>query len=240
MANTPTNLTSGSDEDGGSTATTASITPTANALVLLSVMSRTGITTDPNQPTATGNGLTWVAVNSVVYDNTSSSRKRLTLFRALGASPTSGAISIDFGGQAQTNVIWAVDQITAIDASGTNGSAAVVQSAVNSEPTGDGGLLTITLAAFGNFKNTTYGVWTGDEVSGTLSAEAGYTELYISQNISSQKYLTDWKGSNDTTPSATFPDFSGSSTGGIAIELKTVDPSITGIASVTGISTITL
>lgn len=219
MANSLTNLTSGSDQDGNSTAVTASITPTANNLVLLSVMSRTGISTDPVQPTATGNGLTWVVVNSVVYDTTGASRKRITLFRAMGASPSAGAVSIDFGGQNQTHVIFVVDQAAGTDTSGTNGSGAVVQSAVNSEPGGDGGDLTITLAAFGNANNSTYGVFTGDDIPGAPSPEAGYTALFSSASIASQTYLSEWIVSNDTTPTATFNSNPTQSTGGIAIEI---------------------
>jgi hypothetical protein len=106
MAVAASNITSGRDTDGNSTATTASVTPVANRLYLLTVTSRTNITTDPNIPTVTGNSLTWVSINSVVYDTTGASRRRVTLFRALGASPSSGTISVDFGGQNQTHVSW--------------------------------------------------------------------------------------------------------------------------------------
>ncbi len=125
MAVAISNLTTGSDSDGGSGSTTASVAPSAYSLILLTVMSRTGITVNPNQPTVTGNGLTWVAIGSTVFDSTSSSRRRVTLFRALGAGPTSGAITIDFGGQAQTDVTWVVDEASGVDTSGTNGSGAI-------------------------------------------------------------------------------------------------------------------
>src|SRR5438045_278206 len=127
MAVATTNITSGNTTNATSAATT-SITPVANRLYLMNVISRTAITTDPNQPTATGAGLTWVVEKSVVYDNTGASRKRLTVFRALGPSPSAGALTIDFGAQTQTNIAWIIDEFTGADTSGTNGSGAVVQS----------------------------------------------------------------------------------------------------------------
>ena len=73
---------------------TASHTPAPNTLQLLEVVARTNISVDTVQPTVTGNGLTWVLVNDIVYDTTSSSRKRLSVFRAMGSSPSTGACTI--------------------------------------------------------------------------------------------------------------------------------------------------
>ena len=176
MAVSIANKTSGLDEDGGSSSTTASTTPASNKLQLLLVASRTGITANPNQPTATGNSLTWVAIASVIYDSTSSSRRRVTLFRALGASPTAGAITIDFNGQNQTDVVWILDEATGMDTSGTNGSGAIVQSATNVDEGGSATALTVTLAAFGSVDNGTYGGfgWDGDP---TATAGTGFTEI---------------------------------------------------------------
>jgi len=114
-----TNLTTGTDTDGNSSASTASVSPSANKLELLTVSSMTNISADPNQPTISGNGLTWVAVSSTIYDTTSSSRRRVTLFRASGQGPTTGALSISFGGQNQTDVAWVLDEATNVDSSGT-------------------------------------------------------------------------------------------------------------------------
>ena len=145
----------GSATDATSYAT-ASVTPAANALILASFATRTGITADPNTPTLTGCGLTWEVVQSVVYDNTSSSRRRLTTFRAMGSSPSTGALTFDCGGQTQTGAVWSIDQFTNVDTSGTNGSGAVVQSAQSAILDNSGTpatSLTVTLGAFSSPNN---------------------------------------------------------------------------------------
>lgn len=219
MAISATNLTSGSDTDGNSTASTASVSPSSNKLQLLSVSSRTGITADPNQPTATGNGLTWVVVNSIVYDTTSSSRRRITVLRAMGASPSSGAIAIDFGGQNQTAVDWVLDEYTGMDTSGTNGSGAIVQSATNKDESGTATSLTVTLSAFGSTANATYGTFSAD-VSGTYVAGTGFIiSAQLNASTTDLSIATEFRNDNDTTVNIT--DASGwGSVGGIAVEIK--------------------
>lgn len=235
MAVTISNLTSGNDTDGGSSSTTASVTPGSNKLELLSVSSRTNITADPNQPTVTGNGLTWVAINSIVYDTTSASRKRITLFRAMGASPSTGAITIDFGGQAQTDVVWSLDEASGIDTGGTNGSAASVQSATAKDETGSATSLTVTLAAFADAGNATFGAICVDNNS-AASVGSGFTQLAV-PTTTNQRLISEWKATNDTGVDASF----GTSglIGGVAIEIKaaagvtdvTVSPSVLSVAS---------
>jgi hypothetical protein len=219
MAVAASNITSGRDTDGNSTATTASVTPVANRLYLLTVTSRTNITTDPNIPTVTGNSLTWVSINSVVYDTTGASRRRVTLFRALGASPSSGTISVDFGGQNQTHVSWVLDECTGMDTSGTDGSGAIVQSATNKDETGTNTTFTVTLSAFSDSNNATY--CSKGDVDSTLthSAGSGFTLLGSEQGGTNDITThTEFKASNDTTA-----DWSASNfifPGGVAIEIK--------------------
>src|SRR3990167_11448563 len=120
----PTNLTAGGSNTAATSYTTASITPSANALILASVESNADPDA-PNTPTLTGNGLTWVEVVTRL-DGTA----RMTLFRAMGSAPSAGAITIDFAGQSQANgSTWIVTEFSGADTSGTNGSAAVIQGA---------------------------------------------------------------------------------------------------------------
>jgi len=218
MAIVVTSLTNGTDTDGNSTSTTASITIPANCLATLRVNSRTGITADPNQPTATSTGATWVAINSVVYDSTSSSRKRLTVLRTMVASNQTGAITIDFGGQNQTDVEWSVETTDAtVDTGGTNGSGAVVQSATNTDA--DGGACTVTLAAFGSTNNATMGFFANDSGTGTMTVGSGFAALGVNAGATLTGG-TEWKNSNDTSVDATFDAVVGATTGGIAIEVK--------------------
>lgn len=226
MAVSIANITSGFDEDGGSSSTTASYTPTANKLQLLTVASRTGISTDPNQPTVTGDGLTWVVINSIVYDTSSSSRRRVTLFRALGSSPSAGVLTIDFGGQAQTDVTWIVDETTGMDTSGTDGSGAIVQSVTGKDESGTATSLTITLAAFGSTDNATYGSF-GWDGSPTQTAGTGFTEIDEQHDsVSDVACGTEFRADNDTSVDASYS--SAVLVGGIAIEIKA--------ASVAGVS----
>jgi len=223
MAISFANKTSGTDIDGNSTAVTASQTPAANKLQLLRVSSRTGITANPNQPTATGNGLTWVVDTngSVVYDTASSSRKRITVLRAMGASPTTGAITIDFGGQNQTSVEWSLEEVTLMDTSGANGAGAIVQVVNNiNEATPNPNILVVTLAAFASVNNATYGAFSFDDTGAdTLSPGSGFTQLGSTTDTGEILGLSEWRADNDTSVDASNSGLS-PHIGGIAIEIK--------------------
>lgn len=210
----------GNTSGSGTSATTASITATANRLYLLTVWTRTGITANPNQPTASGGGLgTWDVIASVVYDDSSSSRKRVTLFRALSASPGAGAaIAIDEAGQTQTSFGWIVDEVTGIDTSGTNGSGAIVQSATNIDSSATTASLTVTLAAFGSANNATYGSF-AEGGNGTWTQGSGFTKIgNVTTTGDTMNGITEFLASNDTTVDAT--DSTNSELGGIGIEIK--------------------
>src|SRR5438132_12326875 len=117
MAIVNTNLTSGGNGSGFSNSdNTASIAPSANQLVLAWVAHDVTSGT-PNTPTLTGCSLTWVLVATAVSGIT-----RISLFRALGAAPTTGAVTIDFGGQTQNEEHWSISQFAGVNTGGTNGS----------------------------------------------------------------------------------------------------------------------
>lgn len=220
MAVSVVNLTSGGDADGTSSSTTASVSPSANKLELITVTSRTNISANPNIPTLTGNGLTWEQVNTVLWDTAGGSRKRVTMFRAMGALPSSGTITIDFDGQAQTHVAWVLDEFTNMDTTGTDGSGAIVQSAVNADTTGGATSLTVTLGAFSSANNATYGGFT----------EGNNVELTPGTNFSGIGYGTSgvvtvttiFYDANDTTVDAS--EALPSELGGIAVEIKDATP----------------
>ncbi len=218
MAVSIINLDSAQTLPNASSQATNSISPAVNNLLIVSVMSRTVISTAPNQPTASGNNLTWVVVNTVNYDIQGSSRKRLTLFRAMGSNPSSGAITFDFGGQTQTDVCYSIEQASGIDTSGTNGSGAIIQSATNLSDQGGGGLFTVNLVSFSNINNATFGVFTDDVGGSSATLGSGFSQL--SQTNTNQCFLAEWKSSNDTTVDATLPTGSLANSGGIAIEIK--------------------
>lgn len=211
MAIVGSNLTSGTDVSGGTTSTTASITPTANNLLLLSVTSRTNITANPNAPIVTGNGLTWTQIVSILWDSTSSSRKLLTMYQALGAAPTTGTVSMSFALQAQTDVNWSIDQF-----SGINTTTPIVQSASNKDETVTSNTLTVTLAAFASGSNAAYGAITADNISGVTSIGAGFTQLSKTASTNLEM-VAEYQPTSSTTVTATFA--TNAMLGGVAVEI---------------------
>ena len=164
---TVTSLTSGADTTDADSYVTASISPTGNRLLLLCVVN-TG--TVAASPTATGNGLTWVTVNNQTWGVTN----QTSILRAMGASPSSGAVTIDFAGNTRTGTAWSITQFANVDTSGTDGSGAVVQSNGGSEVLST--TAGITLNAFGSPDNIAYGCL-GIGVQENITPGAGFTEV---------------------------------------------------------------
>lgn len=216
MALTATNLTTGSSASNGPW-TTASITPPSNSLILLTVTIRNGSSVNPTTPSVSGNGLTWTLINSKVFDTAGTSRKTIFLFRAMGGSPSAGTVTITQA-ETETNANWIIDSIPGADISGSNGSGAVVQSAVNSDETGSAAGLTVTLAAFTSTNNATYGAFVND-VPNVWTAGSGFAQVGAS-NAATMDAFTEFKSSNDTSVDGTFTNVAGVTTGGIAIEIK--------------------
>jgi hypothetical protein len=120
---TPTLLVKGDDTTARTTAPgyqTTSITPTANAAVVLAVVSGT------NQPvtSVTGCGLTWTIMDNQPFNATN---HRLTWVRGIGASPTAGIVEINFASGAASGASWMIVQTTGAATGGTDGSAAYAQ-----------------------------------------------------------------------------------------------------------------
>lgn len=220
-----TNLLSNGSATDASSYATASITPSANRLYLATVSSRTGITVNPNQPTLTGAGLTWDVVDTVVYDDTSSSRRRLTTFRAMG-SGSAGALTFDFGGQTQTSADWVVDELQNVDTSGSNGAGAIVQHVTNFDDTGTATTLTTTLAAFSSSSNATYGAAGFGNPPNASTAGSGFTKLGdFQEGEGGSRVTSEFKATNDTTVDMSFA--AGGEIGIIALEIKVFTPTFT-------------
>lgn len=222
MTITQASLTSGSDLAGGTTAVTASISPTADRLVLLSIVAGFTPTTNAAVPTSvSGAGLTFALVNSEV-DTTNGIIH--ALYRALSASPSSGAVTATFA-----NTIswarWNVWEHGGVDTGGGNGSAAVVQSAKALDATVSVSTLTATLSAFGSATNGAAASHFWANFTGapeTATVDTGWTEIYdggdtdtgpVSFAVQSQ-----WRASSDTSAAVTW-----SGTGylsSIAVEIK--------------------
>lgn len=194
MALACTNLTNGSSITDGTSYATASVTPTSNALVLLSVTLRRSAGT-PTTPTVSGCGLTWVEV--VSQASSGGANRKISIFRAMGSSPSSGAITITCS-ETQTEASWSVDQFTGTDTSGTNGSGAIVQSGSSN----DGGVAatscTLTLSAFGSTANMAYGAKTTTANVATTPG-SGFTELSdVQTSESGTGFQTQYKVNDNT------------------------------------------
>jgi len=221
MAVSFTNLTKGGNDSAATSFTTASITPASNNLILVEVMSRRDDSTEPTAPSLSGCGLTWEKIEEIYFDTTGTSRRKLSSFRGLGASPTSGTITINFGSESQTDCGWVVDQASGIDTSGTNGSGAIVQSAKAKDESVTNTTITATLAAFSSTDNATYGVYSESDSSHRITPGSGFTELAEANDgtpFFGGIVQTQWKSTNDTSV-----DWTSSGTiqaGVIAIEIK--------------------
>ena len=210
-------LAGSSSSTDATTYTTASISPSSRKLILAVIM--TTKATLPDVPTLAGCGLTWVQVATALFNNIATPLNRITVFRAMstGATPTPGTLVFSFGGATQTGGNWSVSEFDHVDLTGTNGSGAVVQSVTNNANAATS--LTVTLAAFGNAANATFGVH-GIDANNTFNVEAGYTEISDAGTATPVSDMqVEWKNSNDTSVTA---DNGAASVdwGGIALEIK--------------------
>jgi len=237
MAITQSPLTTGGSFTDLNEHTSASVSPTANRLVLLAVVSSPTVDVpDPPSPTVVGNGLTWDKILDVNFSpETSNFLSNIALFRAMGASPSAGGIVMTWP-TTQTGASWAVSEFDGIDTSGTNGSGAIVQSASNTGTTETS--LTVTLSAFGSANNATYGTF-GSEASGsrTFTPGSGFTEIHDQAGGFKQCVQTEWRADNDTTVDVTI-SAAARGIAGIAIEIKAASgasdtPINPGVASLT-------
>lgn len=171
MAITAATLTSAGITTDGTTFTTASITPGANRLVLASVFGRVASGTTPT-PTLSGNGLTWVLMGQTA---TGAATRICCLYRAMGAAPTAGAVTITVSA-AWDGAIWQISEFTGVDTSGTNGSGAIVAgSFVNFKSPSTVTSVSVALGATVSAGNAAYGA-VGISINTALTAGTGWTD----------------------------------------------------------------
>lgn len=221
MAITHTALTSGSDATNQTSKATASISPAGNELIEVAfcVGFFSQVADPPPTPTVTGNGITYALVAKVGFWYTGADvYMGQYLFRGMAASPTTGAITIDFGSTTMDSIAWSVSSKAGVDTGGTNGSAAIVQAVTGYA---DGNTTkTLTLAAFGSANNATAGYFGAGGVgtdSKTWTPGTGFTEIH--DTGTEYAYIgTQWRNDNDTSV-----DMTASATtniGAIAVEIK--------------------
>jgi adhesin/invasin len=213
---THTLLTAGNNTVNQQIYTTPPISPAANALITVAVMTQRS-TGAPASLTVTGGGMTsWTQVASLTFDNGTLPLRRLTLFRALSAAPGSGPLTITSSANV-SNVQWTVSQWSGVDLSGVNGSGAIAQ--IGSTRADGVTSLTLALGAFSHTNNVAYGVFGVNRNVPVISPGAGFNE--ISENASGETTPGDleaeWRA-NDNTIDASWPlSLNG---GALGVEIK--------------------
>ncbi len=199
---THTLLTAGNDPANVGVYNTASISPAANALVTIAVVGHRSSAAAAS-PTVTGGGMSsWVEVATVTFSTVATPLKRMSIFRAMSASPGSGPITITFPAT-ESNASWIVSQWTGVSTTGTNGSGAIAQALTNQAD----GVTSIgaTLAALGSPNNVAYGVVGTSGTAIGINPGAGFTEISEQKpNESPNGILEALFAANQTTPSASW------------------------------------
>ena len=212
---TQTLLTAGNNLTNQKVYTTAAIAPAPNSLITVAVLGHNS-TTAPPSPTLTGGGMAaWTVVASIPLDAIATPHKRLTIYRALSATPGSGPLTITWSASV-SNCQWIVSQWDNVDPSGTNGAGAVIQSSSTSGDATNG--LTLSLAAFADPGDVAYGAFAVNKNALAVTAGSGFTE--IAQQPSAESPNADLQAewaTNDNTIDASWTSLNAA---GIGVEIK--------------------
>jgi hypothetical protein len=171
-----TRLTSGNNAANQAVYTTASIAPAPNALVTIAVLGHRQTSGVLASPTVAGGGMSaWTVVATIDFDTVATmTHKRLTVYRAMGAAPGSGPITITWSANV-SNCQWIVSQWTGVDATGANGSTAIVQAVSNRGDQVSG--LGAVLAPLASPINVAYGLVATNAGGLGINPGAGFTEI---------------------------------------------------------------
>lgn len=166
--------------------------PGANNVVFAWVVNTHG--TSAGAPTSvTGNGLTW---NQIITKASAAGTVRGSLYYAMGASPSNGALSVTFSGN-QTGAA-----IHVFELSGADGTGTIVQSASNAAAAA--GSVTVTLSAFASANNATVACFGGLRNAG-INPDMGFTEIYDNgYTTPSTEAESGWKNAEDTSITGTW------------------------------------
>lgn len=203
---TQTLLTVGNNTVNQKIYTTASISPAPNALITVAVLGHNS-TAAPPSPTVTGGGMTsWTVVASVTFDAGATPHKRLTVYQALAASPTSGPLTITWTSSV-SNCQWIVTQWA--------GATGIAQSGATQGDAVTG--LSVNLAAFGNSSDVAYGVFGLAKAAPALTAGTGFT-LQAEQG-SGESPAVDLAAESATNLASVAATWASANAGAIALEI---------------------
>lgn len=207
--------------------TTASFTPSANAL-LIAIVQTVKTATPTQHPTlSSSHSLTTGWTSLLEHDwKTSGNTFTLSLWAAVtGASPGASAVTIDYAGVTVIGGDWSIFDVTGgpTTSLGPGAGAAIVQ-LVNTVPNlANATSVSLTLAAAADTGNRPVSGW-GHNINEGQTPRAGWTELHdLIAAGPSRDVETQWNATSfDTTASSSWA--TSSQTGGFAFELNSVIP----------------
>lgn len=206
----PTNLTN--DSSTANPATTASVSPTDNALLLLAivVVKEAAPAPESDDVSVSGLDLTWELVESRDYR----ARRRLYLFRSQGVA-TPGTITITYSGDpTYQEMQWALSEW--VDAVvGSNGASAIKGVATAVEETSVNSL-TVNIGSSPTSGDRTYVAFGVEEAGGPPTLEAGWSTLSALESANVRHLVTADDFDQDQTPTISWSS-SGNGAGGIGL-----------------------
>ena len=200
MAITVTNKTSGGQATAATSISSASISPSANTILVVGLAGRK--VTGPTQPSVSGLSLTWNHVAGQVWATT----RRLDVFWALvGSSPGSGALTFQWG--TTHDAVWVVDQISEADADGTIQSNTATTTGLTVEA---------ALGALRDSQSLVWAAFASTSTSFTWTPEGGASESAEASGDHSLLRIAGHYKTNDATVTGTVSSSSAIAT--VAVE----------------------
>jgi hypothetical protein len=201
-------LTSGTSGTNGLSVATASVSPTANRLVVAVFFGGAVTPANATDPSGvSGAGLTFV--KWVSQNNTTTFGLNTSIWYAMSAAPSSGAVTVTYP-NTQDLFLWSLFELDVIDTSGSNGAGAVnSNTATGQDITGSLTSVTATLAAFADTNNGAVCATISAKATSaaTCSPDSGWSEIHEVSLISAGigfALETQWRASNDTTALGTW------------------------------------
>lgn len=196
--------TAGSGTDGTSFSS-ASITPTAGRLIIASYAASRTDNIEPTTPTTTGNGLTWVDIDSFYYNTDQGARdeKMFLVAANTGGSPSAGAVTFSHGATTHHAANWTIFECDGTDVG--NGVAQcfvqVVKSTTNTAATS----VTVTLASATHSDNRPFHVNVHHQEE-LVTPRANWTEIGDAGNNNPDVHTeSQWRSDTfETTTSASW------------------------------------
>lgn len=203
-------LTSGSATS--EPATTASISPNSDSQVIVSfawACSNVSVGTS----SVSGCNLTWTEISSLSYGT----RRRLSVFRGTGGSPSSGSLTLSISGNGDPfqEIFWSVCEATGVNTTTPTSNVATNTSASATS-------LSVTIGGTVDSGDFTFCLFGMENASDSASFEAGLTQLSLQEtggNVRTLGVAYDGTPAIDQTP--TFSWSSSGSVGGIGFILET-------------------